>query len=237
MRIGAIAALALGSQAWAFQSATTFDLLSTTPYQPVSSRAAGDTVDLAVTGFETVGTVGGAFLYGPHSHTLGTTSDQFTPGIDTSFFLDSFVTTVGNTRIVRIEMNSIFFGRAIAAPGGTINGSPVNVVQFELGFNAGTDLLNDPDKIGPITNGTFEAIDDVSGPFFVGVLSVSDAGTSVAVRGGVQVPAGNDIFDPAVVGFEFNSLRLRFEYEIVPAPGGAAVLGVFGLAAARRRRP
>jgi hypothetical protein len=97
------------------------------------------------------------------------------------------------------------------------NGASVSSVNI---FNAALLQTNDP--ANPIDIFTFDVVTSAQG-----VLSYSASGTST-------VFADDGIF---TLGDEFSSATISSDsVNIVPAPGAAALLGLGGLVAARRRR-
>lgn len=232
--MAAVCGMAAAASAGVFSSANNpgvaEHVFGTSPYNGnPNALLTGDTVNVALTGFSTGG---GAFLAGPGSHTVGGTSSLAgVAGVTADMVVTSSVTTVGTTRTLTISMIAAN-GAAIAAPGLAVGGATVDSIFFEMpGNNGGADLFNDADKIGA-ASGTFNLLDNTGASLFATAANITDTGTSFNVNNGVTTGPGSDIFGFAPIA----GGAWTISYEIVPAPGAAALLAMGGLVAARRRR-
>jgi len=192
----------------------------------------GDTVNVAITAFTP--SAGGAILVGPGVHTAGGVNavNSVAPALIANTTITSTVTTVGTTRTVSILWIADLapFNGAIAQPGLGVGGQQFTSIFFEMpGNNAGANLWDDAQKIGPAT-GTFNLLDNLGASIFGTAAGITDSGTSFNISNGVNA-GGTPIFN-----FPIGGGTWTVSYEIIPAPGAFALLGLGGLAAARRRR-
>ncbi len=196
-------------------------------------------MDVALTAFTP--SAGGAFLGGPLSHTVGTT--QAMGAAVNPNFTTNIIDNGNGTRTLEATWFTST-GTALFGPGTTIGGQLITTIQFELGRNnAGTDFFEFP-GIGAIKhpdtnsdgvleaqfslldaggasifNGTFFVFQEIGG--FSGIVSLSAGGADLGtfnIGGGIA--------------------RITFNVEdgVIPAPGAIALLGLAGMATARRRR-
>ena len=200
---------------------------------PIAASATGDTVGAGVTGF---GAGGGAFLSGAGIHTIGGSDilASGAPGTIPDGTITSSVSTVGGVRTLTIVFGADG-GGAIAPAGLAIGGAPVDTVFFELpGTNGGTDLIDDPMKIG-VATGTFDLLGTAGASLFSSAATITDSGTSFSANNGVGI-TGVDLFDPAVIGDIITGGSYTISYAVIPAPSTFALLGLGGVVAHRRRR-
>lgn len=232
--MAAVCGMAAAASAGVFSSANNpggaEHVFGTSPFNGnPNALLTGDTVNAALTVFSAAG---GAFAAGPGVHTVGSTSALAgIPGVTADMVITSSVTTVGTTRTLTISMIAAN-GAAIAAPGLGIGGALVDSIFFELpDLNGGPDLFDDADKVGA-ASGTFNLLDNTGASLFGTAAGIDDFGTSFSVGNGVTTGPGSDLFGFAPIG----GGTWTISYEIVPAPGAAALLAMGGLVAARRRR-
>ncbi len=218
------------------------DLITASAFGPAvaqvptyETKALGDVTN-AVNG---VFNAGGGAILNDAAHTLGT-SEAMNAALRATT-ISSTVVTVGTTRTVTIEW-STDGGLAMVAPGDGLGGLPITTLSFENGSaNAGGNGIDDPDFVAfnhaadPMNPGTFLADFDLiavgGGTIFSGSYFVSlNAPTEVSGRTFIGA-GGADLANFAIAGGV-----ATISYEIVPAPASAALLGLGGFAAARRRR-
>ncbi len=201
--------------------------------EPTTSRgAAGDTASTALTVF---GPTMSGFLAGPIDHTIGSTE---TFPVNTAVDVTSSVVDNGDgTRTLTINWMSNN-GAALFGPN-AFGTEPITTLGFELGENnAGMNTVDptmyagiaDPDtEPDGVFEAGFELLDASGGSLFSGNFFVTDTGTGfsgVTFIGAGGADLGN---------FNIGGGTATITY-FIPAPGAAALFGLGGLAAARRRR-
>ena len=187
----------------------------------------GDTVNWAVTAFDSGG---GGFLVGSQLHTVGGSDFVAGGGPVAGVTITTSVSTVANVRTLSISILTDG-DTPIMQPGLTFSGvDPLNTIFFELpDLNGGPDLFDDANKIG-VATGTFELLSTGGSVIFGAAAGIVDSGTSFSVGNGVGTGAGTDLFANVITGG-----RWEITYA-VPTPASAALLGLGGLVATRRRR-
>lgn len=193
----------------------------------VERNVLGDTVNWAVTAFDSGG---GGFLHAPQIHTVGGSDFSAGSGPVGAVTISSSVSTVANVRT--ISMSILTDGNTpIMQPGLSFSGvDALNTIFFEIpDLNGGPDLFDDVDKIGAAT-GSFELLTTGGAVLFGAAAGIVDSGTSFSVGNGVGTGAGTDLFTNVITGG-----RWEISYA-VPTPASAALLGLGGLVAVRRRR-
>lgn len=193
----------------------------------VERNVLGDTVNWAVTAFDSGG---GGFLHAPQIHTVGGSDFSAGDGTVGGVTISSSVSTVLNVRTVSISILTDG-DTPIMLPGLSFSGvDPLNTIFFEIpDLNGGTDLFDDADKISAAT-GSFALLGAGGSTLFAAAAGVVDTGTSFSVGNGVGVGAGGDLFANVITGGVW-----EISYT-VPTPASAALLGLGGLVAVRRRR-
>lgn len=113
--------------------------------------------------------------------------------------------------------------------GATVGGQTINALQFDIGTpNAPADPVDFNTNI-VVVSALFTVSNATAsfGPF--AATSAVVGGNGLTLRSGVS--AGTDI-----TGFGLNRFHVEVEVQKIPTPGVAAVLGLGGVAALRRRR-
>jgi len=204
---------------------------------PYTTRALGSMVN---TGNAVFNTAGGAFLNEADPHTIGG-SDAMTNAFLRPSTVSSSVTTVGLLRTVTIEWTTDNQGVMIQ-PGDMLGGVPFQTVSFELGTanfpNGGIDdpdfvsFAHAPDAMDPtIFLADFTLLNATGGTIFAGAWFVNLNGAG-EIAGRTFVGAGG----ADLANFNIGGGRAVVSYNIIPAPGSVALLGLAGLVAGRRRR-
>ncbi|QOJ00225.1 MAG: PEP-CTERM sorting domain-containing protein [Phycisphaeraceae bacterium] len=146
---------------------------------------------------------------------------------DLLFTVGPSVDLGGGLRQVSMVWTSI-----TGAPMTNVAPGPVTDLSFELGMNnAPADQLDDPDFIA-VVSGTGRLISST-----LGLLATSPNGlfTTDGIGGFTGLifwnAGGADLRQ-----FNINRYEVDIVYSVVPAPGSLGLLGLAGLAAARRRR-
>lgn len=231
MKLSAVLALcaAAGTACAGATFATTSTPLSVDQALNHGNRdATGDTADTVITLFSNAG---GAISVGPVSHTIGGT-DATTDAFGTGVSISSADVDNGNgTRTVTITWAADAWANLIPT-GANIGGDPIIQIGFELGENnAGTNFV-DPSLYGGLTttDGTFDLLGSGGSVLFSGTFFTTDQGTGFSGLTFVNA-GGADLSTFGIAG-----ARATITYDVVPTPASAALLGLGGLVAARRRR-
>ena len=200
-----------------------------------------DNVDTAITGFNSLG---GAFLYGPASHAIG--SVQNVPGgiAGRAINVTTSLTGVGSSRTLTIDWFTSD-GGALIRPGDTIGGAAITQIQYEFGrANAGIDFFDIPGFAGfkhpadPTPGSTafladFLLLDTSGATLFAGNYFVFDE-AGAGFSGIVNIGAGGA--DLGGFGIGGGRATINFNIGAIPTPGALALFGLAGLAGVRRRR-
>lgn len=239
---GFLAVAGLAAAAGAQLTATNGSELgySLTPNQNGQFEALnGDLVD---TGIAVFGPGGGALL-SDFDHVIGTTQSAVSPlGINTQ--VSSSVSDNGdNTNTLTISwlgLGALGGLTNLIPPGSGVGGDIIDTISFELGSanfgpNGFDDALFDG-VIAPDSNGDgtleadFDLFDSTGGILFSGTFFVTESATGFG--GVIFIDAGG----ADLTGFDIAGGEARVTYAVIPAPGAAALLGLGGLVAVRRRR-
>jgi len=173
------------------------------------------------------------------SDTFADQSGGFAPDVNVS----STLTMNGAQGTLTIDASTVD-GSSFLQGGLAINGFAVNGFGFDIG-----DIFNSPafpDPTDPINfDPALVSIDFQQAEFFIDGSSILPVGldgaldtdvdgniTSYADQILVTVGAGGDLFG----GNPIDQVVATIEFTVVPTPASAALLGLGGLAAARRRR-
>ncbi|MEQ8850467.1 MAG: hypothetical protein RIB32_01640 [Phycisphaerales bacterium] len=186
--------------------------------------ANGDTVN---TGTALFGT-GGALSINT-SHTIGG-SDAVVDGLGSPGTVSSTDVDNGNgTRTLTITWVLDNFANMIP-PGTTVGGTPITTISFEAGSaNFAGDDIAPTGYAGLPGDGAFDLLGAGGAVLFSGTWFLTDNGTGFS--GATFVSAGGA--DLSAFGIAGGVATITYN---VPAPAGAAVLGLGGLVAVRRRR-
>ncbi len=201
----------------------------------------GDTFASAVGVF---GAGGGALLYDgtPGPFAFGGTSSMGTNGISAGTgSITSSVTDLGNGQQQIVIEWFEDGGTPMLPQGGTLGGSPVTTISFEIdSANTG------PDGINPLGNFEFKHLEDTPGVFLAGFELLDTLGNDLfGGTGSFFVNAdGGDIGGVTFISAGANDLgnfgiaggRATIVITKVPAPGALALLGIAGVIGSRRRR-
>ncbi len=200
---------------------------------PTYGEAAGDVTNTVNAIFD----AGGGIILNSLAHTVDS-SEAMTAGFRPTT-MTTTVTTVGSTRTITMEWLTDG-GAFMVEPGDSATGAgPVTTLSFEHGSaNAAGNGIDDPDFVA--YNHPFD------GTSYLGAFDLLGAGGAVLFSGSyfLQLPSATEMDGRTFIsagggdlsGFGITGGRSTWSYEIVPAPASAALLGLGGFAAARRRR-
>ncbi|TVQ63588.1 MAG: hypothetical protein EA378_01490 [Phycisphaerales bacterium] len=200
--------------------------------------ALGSVVD---TGNGVFNTAGGALLNQASAHEIGT-SGPMVNVLERPNTVTSSVTTVDDLRTVTMTWRSAP-GTAMIQPGDALGGLAITDLSFEVGtanFSGGG--IFDPDFIAfdhdvnpadPTTFlGAFTLVDANGATIFDGSFFVDFDAVTSEVGGRTFIAAGG----ADLSGFNIGGGTATFSYFVIPTPASAALFGLGGLAALRRRR-
>jgi hypothetical protein len=193
-----------------------------------------DTFNICIVGFNATNT--GAYLVSPLTATFGTTQTFAAAGLGGQTVTVTSSETVGvstTTDTITISVPTNF-----APTGTTIGGTPVTVMEMDLGgYNAGTNTL---DFLLPVTSPTYTGFMTYSGGNFS--LSSSAVANSVLTNSNMSLKTalGVNAGGSDLAGFAIRSFTFSVTYATVPEPGSLALCLVGGLGllvgVQRRRR-
>lgn len=145
-------------------------------------------------------------------------------GLFEDVLVTSSVSDVANTRTITLQFLTAN-GATLGAPGLTLGGAALTTLAFNVGsINALSNGIDDPDRIGTVTGSL-----SLLGVAFTTAAGITQTPTTFSATNSISA-GGADILSLGITG-----ARYTFSYAI-PTPGAAALMGLGGLAAARRRR-
>ncbi|MEO0512512.1 MAG: hypothetical protein AAF108_06395 [Planctomycetota bacterium] len=205
------------------------------PSGPAAAKVAGDTVDVGLVGVTISGSAVATLSSGVHNVNSSNVFGSIAPGVITDHIIESTVITEGTTRSVVLFYGAAALGDQLASPNAGVGGESIGTLFWDLPFLSGDNLFDDDEKVGAVS-GTFTVLGtNGAGLFSTNDIVNEDNGTSFDIGAAVGIEGGNILGDLGGGVFVQGGF-FSFSYEIIPAPSSAAIIGLSGLVAVRRRR-